>query len=138
MQEELLVVSNEFEYHQDSKAILTEFSKDNLSFKRKVKIGKPIFKRVPFNPVELENISHIPNDKKNADLWYWELLYRNMNDYFIDENSFNEYAREWSLLFQPHFKVKVPKRKELSALFSERKDAFYQIAKLETIDYLNY
>ena len=86
LQEELLVTSNEFEYHQDNKAILTEFSKDNLSFKRKVKIGKPIFKRVTFNPVEIENISHIPSDKQNADLWYWELLYKNTDKYFLDEN----------------------------------------------------
>lgn len=137
-QEELLVVSNEFEYHQDSKAILTEFSKDNLSFKRKVKIGKPIFKRVPFNPVELENISHIPNDKKNADLWYWELLYKNTDKYFLDENSFNDFANETAKPIQQFYKIKTPKRKELIEMFSEREDAFYQTAKLETIDYLSY
>lgn len=138
IREELLAACQESEYDQEKKAILSDFSNDNLSFKRRVRISKPIFQKNQFNQVELENIYHIPSDQQNADLWYWELLYRNMNDYFIDENSFNEYAREWSLLFQPHFKVKVPKRKELSALFSERKDAFYQIAKLETIDYLNY
>lgn len=138
LRDELLSACQEFEYDKEKKAILSDFCNDNLSFNRRVRISKPIFQKNQFNQVELENIYHIPSDQQNADLWYWELLYRNMNDYFIDENSFNEYAREWSLLFQPHFKVKVPKRKELSALFSERKDAFYQIAKLETIDYLNY
>ena len=138
LQEELLVSSSEFEYYQDRKAILTEFSKDNLSFNRKVKIGKPIFKRNQFNQVELENISHIPSDKQNADLWYWELLYKNMNDYVIDENSLKEFATELAKTIQLHFKIKIPKRNELTEIFSEREDAFYQIAKLETIDYLNY
>src|SRR5690606_6496796 len=110
-----------------------DFGKDNLSFNRKVKIGKPIFQRNQFNQVELENISHIPSDKENADLWYLELLYKNMNDYFLDENSFKEFATELASPIQLHFKRKIPKRKELSEIFSEREDAFYQIAKLETI-----
>lgn len=138
LQEELLTACGEFNYDEDKKAILTEFSSDNLSFNRKVKIGKPIFQRNQFNQVELENISHIPSDKENADLWYWELLYKNMNDYFIDENSFKEFATELASPIQLHFKMKIPKRNELSEIFSQREDAFYQIAKLETIDYLNY
>jgi phage FluMu protein Com len=138
LQKELLVSCGEFEYDEDKKAILTEFSKDNLSFHRKVKIGKPIFQRNQFNQVELENISHIPSDKQNADRWYWELLYKNMNDYFLDENSFTEFASKLASPIQLHFKVKVPKRKELAEILNEREDAFYQIAKLETTDYLNY
>lgn len=138
LQQELLANCSEFEYDQDKEAILSEFNKDNLSFNRKVKISKSIFKRNQFNQVELENISHIPSDKQNADLWYWELLYKNMNDYFLDEDSFNEYASELASPIQPYFKVKVPTRKELLEIFSEREDAFYQIAKLETANYLNY
>ncbi|MBS4013956.1 MAG: hypothetical protein KGZ97_09420 [Bacteroidetes bacterium] len=138
LQEELLMNCSEFEYDQDKKAILTEFNKDNLSFNRKVKILKPIFQRNQFNQVELESISHIPINQENADLWFWELLYKNMSDYFLDENSFKEFASELASPIQLHFKVKVPKRKELSEIFSEREDTFYHIAKLETIDYLNY
>ena len=88
--------------------------------------------------VELENISHIPSDKENADLWYWELLYKNMNEYFLEENSFKEFASELATPIQEHFKIKIPNRKELAEILTEREDAFYQIAKLETIDYLNY
>ena len=138
LQEELLTGCIEFHYDKDKKAILTEFSNENLSFNRKVKIGKPIFKRNQFNQVELENISHIPSDKQNADLWYWELLYKNMNDYFLDENSLKEFATELASPIQLHFKVKVPNRKELAEILNKREDAFYQIAKIETIDYLNY
>jgi hypothetical protein len=138
LQEELLVACGEFEYDEDKKAILTKFSKDNLSFNRKVKIGKPIFMKNQFNQVELENISHIPSDKENADNWYWELLYKNINDYFLDENSFKEFATELAKPIQLQIKMKIPKRQELVEILNEREDAFYQIAKLETIDYLNY
>lgn len=138
LQEEILASCSDFEYDQNKKAILSEFNRDNLSFKREVKIGKPIFKRNQFNQVELECISHIPCNHANAELWYWELLYKNMKEYFFEENSFNEYASELAKSIQFHFKVKVPNRKELIDIFSEREDAFYQIAKLETIDYLIY
>ena len=61
-----------------------------------------------------------------------------MNDYFLDENSLKEFATELASPIQLHFKVKVPNRKELAEILNKREDAFYQIAKIETIDYLNY
>ena len=138
LQHELLAACPEFEYDQDKEAILTEFNKDNLSFNRKVKISKPIFKRNQFNQVELENISHIPSDKQNADLWYWELLYKNMNDYFLDDTSFDAYAYEIAKQILAYHQIIKPERKEFAEILSEREDTFYQIAKLETIEYLNY
>ncbi len=138
MQEKLLTDCGEFEYDQDKKAILTRFSKDNLSFNRKVKIGKPIFQRNQFNQVELDNIFHIPSDRQNADLWYWELLYKNMNDYFLDDTSFDAYAYENAKQILEYHQIIKPERKEFAEILSEREDTFYQIAKLETIDYLNY
>lgn len=138
LQEELLSGCEDFEYNFSKKSILTEFNKENLSFHRKVKIFKPIFQEYLFDQVELENIPHIPSDEQNAEMWYLELLYKNMNDYFLDENSFKEFATELAKPIQLHFKIKVPKRKELAEILNKTKDAFYQIAKLETIDYLNY
>ena len=81
---------------------------------------------------------HIPIDKKNADLWYWELLFKKIDRYFIDDNSFNEFASEIAKPFQQYYNVKIPNRTELVSLFSKRDDAFYQKAKLETVDYLAY
>lgn len=138
LQEQLLSTSDEFDYHQDHKAILTAFSKDNLSFRRKVRINKPTFTHISFNPVELDNIQHIPSDKQNADLWYRELLYKNTDRYFLDDNSFEEFASDNAKPFQQFYKVKTLKRNELAEIFSERDDAFYQTAKLETINYLTY
>ena len=69
LQEQLLSsASNEFEYRLDHKAILTSFGKENTSLKRRVRIVNPIFKRVSFDPVELENIVHIPKDKYDAEM----------------------------------------------------------------------
>lgn len=138
IREQLLTACEEFEYSQDKKAILSEFSKDDLSFARKARITKPTFLRNQFNPVELENITHIPGNKKSADLWLNELLYKGIDRYFLDENSFDEFAKELAKPISTHYKVKVPNRKELAEIFSNREDAFYQIAKLETIDFLNY
>ena len=106
LQTELLSTCEEFEYHQDKKVILTDFNKDNISFNRKIKIGKPFFQRIIFNPIELENISHIPSDQRNAELWYSELLFKNLNQYFLDENSFSEYAVELAKPIQLHIHQK--------------------------------
>lgn len=138
LQEQLLSQSDEFEYDKDKKAIKVEFSKDNLNLKRIVKIIEPIFQKVLFNQVEIENVCHIPNNKKNADLWLNELLFNGINGYFIDDNSFNEYANVVAEPICLHYKVHIPDRKEQIELLSKRNDAFYQSAKIDTIDYLNY
>lgn len=138
LKRELLETCDEFEYDLDKNAITTEFNSENLSFKRKVKITKPFFQGYYFNQVDLENISHIPCDKENADMWYWELLFQNMTEYFPDEKSFNEFATNLAKLFLPHFDLTIPTRKEMANIFRERGNAFYQIAKIETFDLLNY
>jgi hypothetical protein len=138
LQEELLAVCNEFQYDEEKRTILAEFSKDNLSFNRKVKIEKPVFQQNKFNQVELENISHIPSDKQNAELWLNELLYKSIERYFLDEKSFDDFASELAKPVLLHHKIKVPKRRALAKELAERSDAFYQVAKLETIDHLNY
>jgi len=138
LQEELLSSCNDFDYDEDKKAILSAFSKDNLSFIRKVKIARPFFMGYEFNSVELENVHYIPNNKRNAEPWLNELLYRGIDRYFLDDNSFGEFANDLAAPIKAHFNVAVPTRKDLVELFSERDDAFYQIAKLEIIDSLNY
>lgn len=138
IREQLLTDCEELEYNQDKGAVLAEFSKDDLSFSRKVKITKPTFKRTLFNTVELENIAHIPRNKKSADLWMNELLYKGIDRYFLDEHAFKDFATELTKPISLHYKVKLPNRKELVETLAARMDAFYQIAKLETIDVLNY
>lgn len=138
LQEELLSVSNEFVYDEEKRAILADFSKDNLSFNRKVSIEKPVFQQNRFHHVELDNIAHIPSNKENAELWLNELLYKSIERYFLDETSFDDFASELAKPVLSRYKIKVPKRKALAKELAERSDAFYQIAKLETIDYLNY
>jgi hypothetical protein len=138
IREQLLTTCEEIEYNEDKNAVLVEFNKDELTFKRKVKINKPSFKRIQFNPVELENVAHIPSNKSNATLWLNELLYKGINQHFLSELAFNDFAARIAEPILKHEKVKIPSKKEFVKLLAVRDDAFYQLAKLETIDYLNY
>lgn len=138
LKEELLTNSNEFEYNENKKVVLSEFNQDNLSFNRKVKLKNPYFQDNQFNSVEIENVAFIPSDKQNAELWLNELLFKGIDKYFLDENSFNDFAKEKAKTILAHYSIELPTRKLLKQVFAEKGNAFYQTAKLETIDYLNY
>lgn len=138
LQEELLVTSYDFEYDEEKKVILTPFNKDNISFNRKVKISNPVFKNITFQPIELDAMLHIPSDMNNANLWYYELLFKNINQYFLDETSFSEFAEGLTLPIEKFYNLNIPNREEMIAHLKYRNDAFYERIKLETIDYLNY
>ncbi len=138
LEEQLLVNSEELDYYQEQKAVLVEFDKDDLSFKRSVTIQRPIFKGIVFKQVDLENVSHIPSDRESAELWLRELLFRNIDAYFFDENSFSDFANDLASPLKSYYDIVTPGRKELIELFTMRNDAFYQSAKLEAIEYLNY
>ena len=138
LKKELLQSSNEFKYDKDKQAILSEFNPENISLQRKVEIKKPVLKSIPFDPVEIDNVSFIPLDKENADRWYGELLFKNTNKYFLDESSYKEFADEMATTILQHYKITIPERSKLIEMYSKRENAFYQTAKLETIDYLNY
>jgi hypothetical protein len=138
LKEELLQSSKEFNYDKDKQAILSEFNPENISFQRKVEIKKTVFKSNRFNPIEIDNVSFIPSDKWNADRWYEELLFKNTNKYFLDESSYKEFADEMANPILQHYKITIPERSKLIEMYSKRENAFYQTAKLETIDYLNY
>lgn len=138
LQEKLLSNCNEFEYNQRQNAILIDFDKDDISFNRKVKMSKPLFNNNTFESIELETMLHIPSDSYNAELWYIELLFKNINQYYLDNHSFSEYANSLSSPIDEYYDVYAPDREDFLAQIKERTDAFYQIAKIETIDYLNY
>lgn len=138
LKKELLKSSSEFDYDKDKQAILSEFNPENISFQRKVKIKEPFFKSNQFNPIEIDSVSFIPSDKWNADRWYWELLFKNTNKYFLDESSYKEFADEIAKPILSHYKITIPERSKLIEMYSKRENTFYQTAKLETIDYLNY
>ncbi|MBK7182313.1 MAG: hypothetical protein IPH89_04925 [Bacteroidetes bacterium] len=138
LKEELLSNTNEFDYDESKKLVLSEFNQDNISFNRKVKLRNSYFQNNQFNSVEIENISFIPSDKRNAELWLNEILFKGIDKYFLDDKSFNEYAANKAKPILEHYRVELPTRKQLKQTIAERENAFYQTAKLETIDYLNY
>lgn len=138
LQEEILKGCGEFEYNEDNRAIMVEFNKDDLSFLRKINITCPVIKRNQFNSIEVENVPHLPANKQQAELWYYELLFKNMNQYFFDEQGFGEFAQGVGEPIQSHYKLKIPGRTDFEKYLLKRKDAFYQTAKIQTINYLNY
>ncbi len=138
LREELLTNTNEFEYNESKKVVLSEFDQDNLSFNRNVKLKKPYFLDNYFSSVEIENISFIPSDKQNAELWLYEILFKDIDKYFLDDISFNEFVVNKAKLITTHYNIELPTRQELKQNISENENTFYQTAKLETIDYLNY
>ena len=139
VQDKILANCTEYEYDLEKKAILVDFDKHILSFSRSTIISEPSFGENQFKEIKLENISYIPINEEIAKLWFSELLYKNMVNYFIDDKSFNDFVKKYAKLFLAHYpSLPVPNRKQLIESFSIRNDAFYQIAKLETIDYLRY
>lgn len=138
LKEELLSNTKEFEYNENKKVVLSEFNQDNILFNRKVKLRNPYFQNNQFNSLEIENVAFIPSDVQNAELWLNEILFKGIDKYFLDDKSFNEYSANKAKPILEHYKVALPTREQLKQNFAERENAFYQTAKLETIDYLNY
>lgn len=138
LKEELLSNTKEFEYNENKKVVLSEFNQGNISFNRKVKLRNPYFQNNQFNSLEIENVAFIPSDVQNAELWLNEILFKGINKYFLDDKSFNEYSANKAKPILEHYKVALPTREQLKQNFAERENVFYQTAKLETIDYLNY
>jgi hypothetical protein len=138
LKEKLLSNTSEFKYNKTKKVVLSEFNQDSLFFNRKVKLRNPFFQNNQFNSVEIENVTFIPSDKRNAELWLNEILFKGIDKYFLDEKTFNEFAANKAKPILEHYSVELPTRKQLKQTISERENAFYQTAKLETIDYLNY
>ena len=117
--------------------IIAKFDESNLSFKRKVTIKNPTIKLTTFNDFELE-LHHIPIDKENAQKWYEAILVNELKDYFTDNQSFMAFSISKTEQFENQFKLKVPSRKTVIELLKNTENNFYKIAKLETINYLNY
>jgi hypothetical protein len=138
LKEELLTNTIELEYDANKKVVLSEFNQDNVSFNRKIEVEKPHFRGIKFNPVEIENVTFIPSDELNAELWLNEILFKGIDKYFLDEKTFNEFTSNMAKPILEHYNLKIPTRKELIQIFSKKQNSFYQTAKLETIDYLNY
>jgi hypothetical protein len=138
IKESILLNHESLEYDSKRKLILVDFDKNNLSMLRKVKCSKPEFMRNVFNQIDIDNILHIPSNKKQALMWQLELLYKKTDKYFLSDKSFNEFAKEISEPFQKYYDLEIPERDELIVSFEKRNDAFYQVAKLTTINYLTY
>lgn len=117
--------------------ILTEFEENNLSFNRNITISKPYFNKNIYYDFKIE-LNHTPLDLENAQKWYEAILTKEIKTYFIDTQSFMNFAISKTEAFEKQFKLKVPSRKTVIELLKNKENSFYKIAKLETINYLNF
>ncbi len=138
LKEDLLLNTNEFEYNERGKNILVEFDPNDISFLRKVSINSPYFQGVGFSPLEIENVWFMPLNQQNAEMWLLEILYKGIDSYFLDDYSFESFAKDKAKHILSQYNVEIPTRNRMKQLLAEKPTAFYQTAKLETIDYLNY
>ena len=136
------VLEENFQNNFQNGYILTPFSLDNTLFIRDCEIVKPklVFNKqeVTFEKTTLKNIKYRPVAEQDAQNWYLHLLTNNIQKYFLLDSEFDSHSVAHTQLFQPHFSLVAIKRKQLISDLSKDKGTFYQRAKLETIDYLNY
>jgi hypothetical protein len=70
-----------------------------------------------------------------------ELLLTNISKCFISEEEFNSYSKQYAVKFEPYYEVSIPSKTTFLNYVKDnydKEDCFYEIAKLEIIDYLNY
>ncbi|MBL7894511.1 MAG: hypothetical protein JNK50_04385 [Bacteroidia bacterium] len=126
------------EYDKEKKLVLVGFNKNNLQFIRNVKISRPAFKNYLFDEITLANIPHAPSDELNAQEWYKEILIQGIENYFMNETDYITWATNKKAEIEKHYNVIQPSRKDIISKLDKEPNLFYKLAKLETIDYLNY
>lgn len=139
LKEALLKNAEELHYDIDKKALLMHFDADNLSFFRTVKLNKPVFKNHRFDTVSIEQVLSLPINQNEAIKWYWSLLVNNIHSYFLSDEEFYVFSKQILEPFSQHYpNIKAPSRQKCIQYLEDKPNIFYQTAKIETIDYLNY
>lgn len=139
LKEALLKNAEELHYDIDKRALLMHFDADNLSFFRTVKLNKPVFKNHRFDTVSIEQVLSLPINQNEAIKWYWSLLVNNIHSYFLSDEEFYIFSKQILEPFSQHYpNIKAPSRQKCIQYLEDKPNIFYQTAKIETIDYLNY
>ena len=139
LKEALLKNVEELHYDIDKRALLMHFDADNLSFFRKVKLNIPVFKNHRFDTVSIEQVLSLPINQNEAIKWYWSLLVNNIHSYFLSDEEFYVFSKQILEPFSQHYpNIKAPSRQKCIQYLEDKPNIFYQTAKIETIDYLNY
>ncbi len=139
LKEALLKNAEELHYDIDKRALLMHFDADNLSFFRKVKLNIPVFKNHRFDTVSIEQVLSLPINQNEAIKWYWSLLVNNIHSYFLSDEEFYVFSKQILEPFSQHYpNIKAPSRQKCIQYLEDKPNIFYQTAKIETIDYLNY
>ena len=123
-------------YRSYGACIIQQF---RLSFFRTVKLNKPVFKNHRFDTVSIEQVLSLPINQNEAIKWYWSLLVNNIHSYFLSDEEFYVFSKQILEPFSQHYpNIKAPSRQKCIQYLEDKPNIFYQTAKIETIDYLNY
>lgn len=137
-----IVLQYAFENAFEGGLILEKFNSNNTSFVRNYDIEKPMIRyedeAIVFEKTALNNIKCRPATREDAQLWYTHLLKNNIKNYFLLESAFDSHSLAHAEMFKPHFNLTALKRNMLINELSKYKTYFYQRAKLETINFLNF
>lgn len=139
LKSELLINQYGYAFDSANNLLNIEFNPNELSFFRNIQIENPRISRTRFEPATIKNVKVSPEDFNEAKQWHSALITEKINKYFLSDNEFTEYSNKVANEFDL-FKNKlqnITSRKELAQKLN-KKDDFYKIAKLETIDFLNY
>lgn len=132
------VLGNHFGSRYNEGYVFVSFDPADTSFIRSVKVKEPFFNEETFDPCTFDNIKHRPATLPDAERWYRYLLINNIDNYFLSDEAFEDYSKEYSKNFDQLFPLQTLTRKDLVKELSCNKEQFYNRAKLETIDYLSY
>ncbi len=136
-----VILKNHFKtaYSEKYNSIKVPFDPNKLDLQRKCQIERPIFRDTRFDPISIPNVQCIPESKTDAYDWHRALVKTSVEAYCFSDAAFQELANKVAERFIAHSAILKDSlnRQTMIASLNQRKD-FYQRAKLETIDYLNY
>lgn len=132
----LLNASPIYEYDMENGAVLLPFEQgDKTEILRSVIVRNCYVFDEAFNEVKLTGIKHQPSTEDDAQRWYEELLYEGTNKYIFSDQEFDLFQANCKKEIDIHKSIAIQTRSSFIA-FVEKRNDFYKLAKLQTIDYL--
>lgn len=136
--DEILENAEHVNWDKENQIVWTPFNPGRLTFNRPISINKPKLKGRTFQKTQTPPLAHVPATQEDADQWNMALVHAQLKQYYLSEEKFNEMASRQSRRFLPWWTVAPIQREDLIEHLQGKPESFYELAKLTTIDYLNY
>lgn len=125
-------------FDEDSDLVYVPFDKDRLQLVRNEAIAAPIFQEVGFEKVELRDVQFTPATKDDADKWHVNLCVSEMDRYFLNDDEFQMFQAAIAQRVRGVHQPSALKRSQMIKALQAKEKLFYRLAKVQTIDFLNY